>query len=438
MNRVRAACLGLISAAVLVAWAPPAQAGWRDISGNLPANTYAPISISVPDRLTIAFPVVQSVGASVQTVLYRSTDGGSTFGQSALPAGEDLWTAVFPRSSLGYLFGPGTHTYTWDGTPHRAGDLAETSDLAIQRAEFVTATDGWVVGSVTTGGVSRPCAYRTSDGAATWSANLFPSRSDVAGLWLNGVDFTSPANGWACGPGQLVAHTADGGVTWDVWRLGDMKGALKDIAAVGADVWAVGENGTIVHSPDAGVTWQTQASGTTTWLMGVDFPDARHGWAVGMDATIVSTSDGGAHWAKQASTAVGSLYEVHFTDTRSGYAVGADPDCRCILLKFTAVTKYAITFSLAKSSSRTGSRVAYKGVVTPAEAAAGRRLVIQIKYPGKPWQKLGSIGSLFSSGGYKGTVWHGGFKVSLQYRAHMPAGRGFKAGYSPPGRVSRF
>jgi photosystem II stability/assembly factor-like uncharacterized protein len=85
---------------------------------------------------------------------------------------------------------------------------------------FVSADEGWVLGSVSCGSTRCAAIERTGDGGRTWVPAPGPNSAVVSGL---GVDtrattgiarlrFATPSDGWAFGPDLWATH--DGGVTW--------------------------------------------------------------------------------------------------------------------------------------------------------------------------------------------------------------------------------
>jgi len=96
---------------------------------------------------------------------------------------------------------------------------AATSLLGLSPASvtFVSADDGWVLGTGTCS--SGPCAAmaRTVDGGRTWAAVPAPGASIVPGpdqgaSGVSGLRFADTRNGWAFGPDLWATH--DGGTTW--------------------------------------------------------------------------------------------------------------------------------------------------------------------------------------------------------------------------------
>src|SRR4029079_1443839 len=68
----------------------------------------------------------------------------------------------------------------------------------------------------------------------------------------------------------------------------------------GAHVWAIGRPGSVVfHSADHGMTWEMFKTGQSLPLHAIQFLDEKRGWAAGEMGTILATTDGGKTWTVQ-------------------------------------------------------------------------------------------------------------------------------------------
>ncbi|MHB8397759.1 MAG: sialidase family protein [Candidatus Limnocylindrales bacterium] len=113
-------------------------------------------------------------------------------------------------------------------------------------ATFVSASEGWVLGSVPCGAASCPAIVRTTDGGVSWSAIGAPATT-VGGrpagapggqAGISGLRFADPLDGWAFGPELWATH--DGGTTW-------VKTAIVGLPA-GATVTGLEASAGIVHA----------------------------------------------------------------------------------------------------------------------------------------------------------------------------------------------
>ena len=95
------------------------------------------------------------------------------------------------------------------------------ADFDPRSATFVSADNGWVLGSVPCGGARCPAIIRTVDGGATWSSIDAPKTTlsggvlgsvQAGGSGISSLRFADLLNGWAFGPELWATH--DGGATW--------------------------------------------------------------------------------------------------------------------------------------------------------------------------------------------------------------------------------
>jgi photosystem II stability/assembly factor-like uncharacterized protein len=96
---------------------------------------------------------------------------------------------------------------------------ASTSLLGLSPASvtFVSADDGWVLGTGSCSGAPCAAIARTADGGRTWAEVSAPHVSIVPGpdqgtSGISGLRFADARNGWAFGPDLWATH--DGGATW--------------------------------------------------------------------------------------------------------------------------------------------------------------------------------------------------------------------------------
>lgn len=212
---------------------------------------------------------------------------------------------------------------------------------------FRDASEGWAVGSRTYGpDFWGHVILHTGNGGTDWSVQYekSPDRSSLYSfLHLFAVHFVDGSRGWAVGdsdgdPGAIV-HTEDGGQTWRIQGAPLTTGwydAFRDVRFVDAqEGWALSDsslypsrNVLLAHTTDGGTTWQWTDSGIEESLLAegaLDFPDAAHGWAVGHSGTILATSDGGGHWARQTLPSpdrYADLIALDMLDDRRGWACG--------------------------------------------------------------------------------------------------------------------
>jgi photosystem II stability/assembly factor-like uncharacterized protein len=84
---------------------------------------------------------------------------------------------------------------------------------------FISAEEGWVLGSALCAAGRCPAIARTIDGGRTWTSIPAPATKigeqpavDVSGAGVTGLRFADALDGWAFGPELWATH--DGGTTW--------------------------------------------------------------------------------------------------------------------------------------------------------------------------------------------------------------------------------
>jgi hypothetical protein len=191
----------------------------------------------------------------------------------------------------------------------------ETGELT--GIEFVSPAQGWAVG--------QHAILATTDGGTHWRVQ----RS--GNLDLSSVDFIGSQDGWAVGPTTLLA-TTDGGAHWtslpepcplidSVHFISPTTGfAVAGGRNVGATVNPLppDQGGVVLTTSDGGRTWRTLA--TPADAQTVCFSDPRHGW-LGAAGRLYRTSDGGRNWTVLTSMA-GQL-----GSGGSGYTAGMVVEC---------------------------------------------------------------------------------------------------------------
>jgi hypothetical protein len=185
---------------------------------------------------------------------------------------------------------------------------------------FVSATDGWVLG---TGACADSCVwiYHTTNGGASWTRSAappatFPSTGcyDATGPCVDTLRFATPELGFAFGINWgAVYRTDDGGTTWTLMPVTD----VSAIALVGDDALrlqaADGGCSTgecqLKRSTDGGIIWSTadQPVLTPEGLLGDVFLQSDgHAYMVGYGnpagggpetAELYRSSNFGATWA---------------------------------------------------------------------------------------------------------------------------------------------
>ena len=165
---------------------------------------------------------------------------------------------------------------------------------------------GWAVGSF--GAIAH-----TKDGGISWQLQKSQTTAH-----LFSVAFSDELNGIAVGARGTLLVTSNGGVDWKPQTDISSKALTGVTYSSHLRAVVVGYAGTILETRDAGVTWQTANSLTTTDLLSIYFKDDKVGWATGDDGLVLTTADGGSIWLPVSVRTSPRLSSVHFADESLG------------------------------------------------------------------------------------------------------------------------
>jgi photosystem II stability/assembly factor-like uncharacterized protein len=243
--------------------------------------------------------------------LFRSSDKGDTWSARTLPQGVSANSRIaFVSANDGWLLGSVSTATQCSGQPAtlwRTADGAATwtkvDVTGIDTAQckdaiaFVDAQRGYI-GAWDAN--TQPKIYRTADGGKTWSGSTLPNppaqRLATFGDF-GSVLLTSAESGSA--PGRYYSfRSADGGATWTGASAGPSE--LTPIVFVSVTRWLqISAPGQSQETTDGGATWHAY---TTDYQQAapvnpqIAFGDASTGYATAR-GSIQRTTDGGAHWS---------------------------------------------------------------------------------------------------------------------------------------------
>ena len=307
--------------------------------------------------------------------IYRTTDGGKTWGQQ-LATKPSLFSLHFIDRLTGWVVGDRRSLYattdggkTWEFLTHGSEQRHKSEygqptylgkeplhTFTLYDLDFVDKQHGWIAGDL---GV---ILYTNSSGKQWKHQRGGPRFHNSADPVLLGIDFISKDLGWAVGEDGTILHTRNGGLTWesqsnptyllfDVYAVSENRGYIVgDRGAIlqtddGGTTWqaqdsrtpecfggtffvsqqkgwAVAEAGVILHTTNGGIVWEQQPTDTKQDLLAVFFIDAETGWCAGSAGEILHTTDGGKRWISQQSGVPHNLFDIHFTSKREGWATG--------------------------------------------------------------------------------------------------------------------
>jgi photosystem II stability/assembly factor-like uncharacterized protein len=190
---------------------------------------------------------------------------------------------------------------------------------------------------------------------------------------LTGIQFVSPAQGWAVGLEEILA-TTDGGQRWTVQRSGRLNLTSVDFVS-GQAGWAVGTS-TLLATSDGGAHWAALPE-PCPLIRSVHFISPETGFAVaggtnvldigpvtpGIAGVVLATSDGGRSWRRLPSPA--DAQTVCFSDPLDGW-LGADG-------------------RLYRTTDGGRSWVQAAAGVAPASAGDPATMIVQCAGPGSAW-----------------------------------------------------
>lgn len=339
---------------------------------------------------SVTFPNADSgwaVGAR-GTILHTS-DGGATWARQAVPDDVELRKVAFATWLTGWIAGPGNLLFrttdggaTWTQKRLAAYETGtQVVDIAVadvrglwalaNRQPYVLHTHDygatWQQESLPAHGrltalaaVDRDHAWiaddgavlRTTNGGATWLRLRADPDLVARGLFdLRDLAFVDAQNGWTITARALIAHTSDGGETWQIQHP-QVDGVTSVDGLAFADAsngWALVDGDTAMHTTDGGVTWTAQrlapaagraiaampgTGGAGVWIAG-DWATAAAGEG-GPRTTLIHTGDGGATWASRDAWIEQSPLETEARARLDEYLAEANPRTEALLAELLA------------------------------------------------------------------------------------------------------
>ncbi len=268
-----------------------------------------------------------------EDVLFVDENNGWVTGKRSYEP--SLWGQVILATNTG-----GT---TWETQyEHAPPDMLFSHAFRVDSIVFTNSQKGWAVGGSETfdnnGWENHGAILHTEDGGLTWEEQ----GEELYNQWnleFFAVQFLDSQNGWALNDGHFdpdvngqslfLAHTTNGGLTWE-WVPTGIQGSMSvgfadvqgDLVFIDAQhAWAVGGLGKVIHTEDGGATWvQQELPSEYSRLFAVDFIDNQVGWIAGEG--LYHTTDGGNTWIEQ-DTGVGvDFQDIQFLDCLNGWLVG--------------------------------------------------------------------------------------------------------------------
>lgn len=224
-------------------------------------------------------------------LLFITKDGGQTwqptriFREADFPKGAPEFLSIrFADKKRGIVIGSILNKAgdVIDSLVFRTEDGGETwqrinvpTKKELIHADFNGKSHVWAVGD---GGV----ILRSEDGGLNWQTQ----NSGTTNPLFN-VDFRNDEQGFVVGKSGIVLRTENGGATWQSIDTNFRDTFLRVDFTDDKNGWIVGYSGLILRSADRGKTWVRQESGTAANLYGL-FMEKKFGWAVGSGGTLLS------------------------------------------------------------------------------------------------------------------------------------------------------
>jgi hypothetical protein len=336
-----------------------AGASWNPVNSGLPASVGV-IALGIdPQNTSILYAAVGQCTPCVNSVVFKSTDGGQSWVSSGLTNAGTTVLAIDPMKQGTLYAGTATGVFksgdggaTWSAF-NRGLTASSVSSLAVDPGNWGTlyvAADNRVKKS-TDGGNHWNEVYsapRTDDGRSIYPASILAIDPGNSSNVYIGIGGNSDGGGG-------VFRSADGGATWSRSAL-PTPGGVRGLAAdpqVSGTVYAWDPMGSFSRSRDGGVTWSEFAGygiGGPNWCF--DLPqsvaiDPQNSNTIYVGATcpvgngLVKTTDAGLTWrsltAPPDTTPPVNIGGQPATGTRM-YALAVDPqDSRTVYL--STVTK---------------------------------------------------------------------------------------------------
>ncbi len=245
--------------------------------------------------------------------LLHTTNGGETWEPQNVVGYLDLEKIQFINPDTGWIVGTYNRIYktvdggeTWNLKLTGGTDSPAFNDLF-----FTDALHGVAVGGDWFSYQDDAYIMVTTDGGETWSETT-PENVDE----LRSVYFISQDTGWACGYGEEIIKTVDGGHTWEI--VSTYSYLKDDIHFFDNEHGIILSESRVLITNDGGITWSSYQTDMSTYVNSFSFYGST-GFASGYHGVLFKTTDYGENWEESGSHRYGEVEKMFFKDTLNGW-----------------------------------------------------------------------------------------------------------------------
>ena len=255
--------------------------------------------------------------------IYSTTNGGITWEYQRSWVEHSLLSVFVTQNGTGLAVGAfGLIYLKAENDTYWSRLLSGTNDN-VYSIYFVDGNIGWA-GARRWGNPSKDVILKTTNGGKQWKTQL----ENLNGSYLRSVYFINELFGWIAFSVRALPTETGGGLyrTTDGgenWILENSSGQYSSVFFINHDIgWVTSD-----YSGAAGIYKSTDGGITliknsSTSSSSVYFIDANNGWAAGEGGSILKSTNGGESWVSKASGTTNNLYCIKFYNSDLGICVG--------------------------------------------------------------------------------------------------------------------